>query len=104
MKQLRHAPQFLTLLVALLMLLHSVKTQFSEWNLVWAYILLLSFCITYTLMPVVRRVALRIGAVDQPGGRKTHVESTPLMGGAAIYFGFALVMIFGRDILHFSLE
>ena len=48
------------------------------------------------------RLAKLIGAVDQPGGRKTHHNVTPLMGGAAIFFGFALVTVLSSDILYFT--
>lgn len=36
------------------------------------------------LTPLCRRLALRLGVVDRPGGRKIHGESTPLLGGVAI--------------------
>jgi UDP-GlcNAc:undecaprenyl-phosphate/decaprenyl-phosphate GlcNAc-1-phosphate transferase len=44
--------------------------------------------LTYCLTPVVRAVALRIGAVDRPGGRKMHAIATPTLGGLALFFGF----------------
>ena len=96
--------QLFSLLCIVALALPSVKATFKEWDLTWAYIFSLSACITFTLVPIVHYGAIRLGAVDRPGGRKTHAHPTPLMGGAAIYFGFALVMVLGRDILHFSLE
>ena len=47
--------------------------------------------------PVMRNVALRIGTVDKPAARKIHVNPVPLLGGAAIYVAFALVLIFFGD-------
>src|SRR4030095_6033358 len=44
--------------------------------------------LTYCLTPVVRAVALRIGAVDRPGGRKMHAIATPTLGGLALVFRF----------------
>ena len=44
--------------------------------------------LTYCLTPVVRAVALRIGAADRPGGRKMHAIATPTLGGLALFFGF----------------
>jgi UDP-GlcNAc:undecaprenyl-phosphate GlcNAc-1-phosphate transferase len=41
----------------------------------------------------VRRVALRYGMVDKPGPRKVHVKPIPLLGGIAIYLGFALAIL-----------
>ena len=91
-----------SLLLLLILVTPEAKSAFREWDLIWSYLLLLTFAITFTLVPIVRWTASRLGAIDQPGGRKTHVASTPLLGGAAIFFGFALVMLFARDILHFS--
>ncbi|HEV3497970.1 MAG TPA: undecaprenyl/decaprenyl-phosphate alpha-N-acetylglucosaminyl 1-phosphate transferase, partial [Actinomycetes bacterium] len=44
--------------------------------------------LTYCLTPLVRLLALRIGAVDRPGGRKMHAIVTPTLGGLALFFGF----------------
>ncbi len=96
--------QILSLLCIVALVLPSVKAAFKEYDLTWAYIFFLSASITFILVPIVHYGAIRLGAVDRPGGRKTHAHPTPLMGGAAIYFGFALVMVLGRDILNFSLE
>lgn len=46
------------------------------------------------LTPVARRVAWRVGVIDQPSGRKVHTNATPLMGGLAIYGGMILALIF----------
>jgi UDP-GlcNAc:undecaprenyl-phosphate GlcNAc-1-phosphate transferase len=73
-------------------------------DLTWLYLIAQSFCLTFTLVPIVHRVAPLLGPIDTPGGRKQHETPTPLMGGAAIFLGFALVMILGKDILHFSVE
>ena len=36
---------------------------------------------------MVRRVALNLGLVDRPGGRKIHKSPVPRVGGIALYFG-----------------
>jgi UDP-GlcNAc:undecaprenyl-phosphate/decaprenyl-phosphate GlcNAc-1-phosphate transferase len=41
----------------------------------------------------IRRLALRYGMVDLPGPRKVHVSPMPLLGGMAIYLGFALAIL-----------
>jgi UDP-GlcNAc:undecaprenyl-phosphate/decaprenyl-phosphate GlcNAc-1-phosphate transferase len=41
----------------------------------------------------IRRLALRYGMVDHPGPRKVHVSPMPLLGGMAIYLGFALAIL-----------
>jgi UDP-GlcNAc:undecaprenyl-phosphate GlcNAc-1-phosphate transferase len=55
----------------------------------------LSFAIAWALTHAVRRIALRIGFTDNPSGRKMHKQPTPLGGGIAIFWAFALPMIFG---------
>ena len=46
--------------------------------------------------PLVRRVALRLGIIDQPSARKIHVNPIPLLGGLAIYGAFvAALLLFG---------
>ena len=49
----------------------------------------LVFAVTVTLLfiMVLRPVALAIGLVDIPGGRKMHDSSTPVIGGVAMYLG-----------------
>jgi UDP-GlcNAc:undecaprenyl-phosphate GlcNAc-1-phosphate transferase len=47
--------------------------------------------------PVVRRLALRLGVIDQPSARKVHLQPVPLLGGLAIYAGFvAALLLFGN--------
>ncbi|MDA0709559.1 MAG: hypothetical protein O3B73_05030 [bacterium] len=79
-----------------------VKFAVAEASLIWSYILLLSFGLSSALVPTVMWVATKTGAVDKPGGRKTHQVATPLMGGVAIFLGFALVMFLAQDILYFT--
>jgi UDP-GlcNAc:undecaprenyl-phosphate GlcNAc-1-phosphate transferase len=50
----------------------------------------LTFLVSLFLIPVFRRPALRIGLVDQPGGRKVHDEHVPLVGGLGLFVAFAL--------------
>ena len=47
--------------------------------------------------PVARRVALRLGIIDQPNARKLHVDPIPLLGGAAMYVAFVVaLLVFGE--------
>lgn len=59
-------------------------------------LLILITALTGTLLatPVVRRMALRLGVVDQPNARKVHLKPIPLLGGVAIYLGFVLALVF----------
>jgi UDP-GlcNAc:undecaprenyl-phosphate GlcNAc-1-phosphate transferase len=62
------------------------------------FVMALSFALAGT--PVVRRLAWRLGFLDQPAGRKLQVTPIPLMGGLAIYIGVILsILIFGRHYL-----
>jgi len=49
---------------------------------------------TWAFTPAVIRLAGVLGAMDRPGGRKTHVEPTPRIGGLAVFCGFAAGMAF----------
>ena len=41
------------------------------------------------LTPIVKKIAIKIGAVDQPSNRKVHDKIMPRMGGLAIFIGVA---------------
>jgi UDP-GlcNAc:undecaprenyl-phosphate GlcNAc-1-phosphate transferase len=45
------------------------------------------------LTPAVRRLAHRVGAVSQPGGRHVHERPTPRLGGLAIFVAFFAPLI-----------
>lgn len=51
---------------------------------------LLAMLATIGSMLVLRRLAPRLGLMDQPGGRKRHERATPAVGGLAIALGCAL--------------
>lgn len=40
-----------------------------------------------------RHLAVRLGFVDRPGGRKLHGQEVPLIGGVAIFFGFCFALL-----------
>ncbi|MFZ4850034.1 MAG: MraY family glycosyltransferase [Caldilinea sp.] len=49
------------------------------------------------VVPLMRRLALQTGTVDRPAARKIHSAPVPLLGGAAIYLTFILVLFFFGD-------
>jgi UDP-GlcNAc:undecaprenyl-phosphate GlcNAc-1-phosphate transferase len=51
--------------------------------------LLAAAAVTYLLTPLVRRFAIRVGAVHAARDRDVHVVPTPLLGGVAMYAGLA---------------
>lgn len=48
--------------------------------------------VSYLITPMVRRIALRVGYMDQPKGNKVHAHPTALLGGVSIYVAFALAI------------
>jgi len=67
------------------------------------FYLLSAFLITGTSLFVLKPVAIRIGLVDIPGGRKTHLNATPLVGGLGIFFGiFCITMLIPDVSLQYS--
>ncbi|MER3453282.1 MAG: undecaprenyl/decaprenyl-phosphate alpha-N-acetylglucosaminyl 1-phosphate transferase, partial [Acidimicrobiia bacterium] len=48
--------------------------------------------VTYVTTPLVRRLALRLGAVVAPGERRVHERPTPTLGGLAMYAAFVAAM------------
>ncbi|MFA5190455.1 MAG: hypothetical protein WC740_07015 [Verrucomicrobiia bacterium] len=59
------------------------------------YLLLLvvSCGLSLALTPLVKKLAVRIGAVDIPNGRKVHEHPIPRLGGVAIFAAFNLTML-----------
>ena len=56
-----------------------------------------TFAFVALLIPFIKKIAIKIGAVDKPRGRHQHKKKTPKMGGIAVFFGFLLgYMIFGE--------
>ncbi len=49
--------------------------------------LVVSLLVVASLTPLVRLLALRVGAVSHPGGRHVHARSIPRLGGVAICAG-----------------
>jgi UDP-GlcNAc:undecaprenyl-phosphate GlcNAc-1-phosphate transferase len=67
----------------------------------WLYILVLAFSFSGLTTPICRLLALNWGLVDNPSGHKIHQKPTPLLGGAAVFFGFFLPLLINGI---FSLE
>ncbi|MFO7974036.1 MAG: MraY family glycosyltransferase [Candidatus Hydrogenedentota bacterium] len=74
-----------------------MQTQ-TNWYLVYAVTLGLSFGICMGLTAVLRHLALRWHILDHPGDRKVQKRSVPLLGGVAIVITF-YVMIMGSLLL-----
>jgi len=59
--------------------------------------LIVAMGVTWMVTPVLIHAARRFGAVDRPGGRKTHDTPTPRIGGVAVFAGFVAGMAFAAQ-------
>ncbi|WP_106496123.1 glycosyltransferase family 4 protein [Lentibacillus sp. Marseille-P4043] len=60
--------------------------------------LVICFVASILLTPVVKKLAIKIGAVDQPNNRKVHKKIMPRLGGLAIFISFIIgVLLFLPD-------
>lgn len=57
---------------------------------------------TFLATPVVRRLALRWGAIDQPSDRKVHPVAAPTMGGLAMFAGVLVALGVSRYLPFFG--
>lgn len=71
-----------------------------------SFSILISFLITFYLVPLLAAFAIRLKVLDIPDGKiKNHEKATPYLGGVGVYIGFltsvALVFPFENQILLF---
>ena len=81
-------------MLVLLLLLPGVRLRFQAAGLGWAYLAALAWTLVFFAVPVMRRLAFLLGALDVPAARKVHAVATPLLGGAAVYAAFAITVLF----------
>lgn len=67
----------------------------TEIDAVYAFVA--AFAVAVALTPLTARFARRVGAVDQPKARGLGRESTPLLGGLAIYAGALVAALIFLD-------
>lgn len=61
---------------------------------------LLAFAGTLLMLRLFSRLAIRVGLVDHPGGRKRHDGAIPLIGGPAIFAGLCFGSLMIADTLY----
>lgn len=61
-----------------------------SWIQRYIFVFLISIVTSLIFTPIIRRIALRFGALDVPNERKIHTEPIPLWGGLAIYIAYIL--------------
>ncbi len=52
--------------------------------------LVLCFLLSVSITPLVKKLAIAIGAIDKPDSRKVHQKIMPRLGGLAIYISFII--------------
>ncbi len=58
---------------------------------------LLAIGLTALLIPPVRKLAIKSGYVDEPGGRKQHAEPIPPIGGLVVFCVFIFLSAFSHS-------
>jgi len=62
--------------------------------LIYIVPLLASFLLAVFLTPLIKKIAWKFDVVDRPGlSRKVHPRPTPLLGGAAVFLSFSIILI-----------
>lgn len=64
----------------------------------YIYIFLTALISCTILVPYAARLAIKVGGVDQPDERKLHLQSTPRLGGVAVFCALLFSIIFFCDI------
>lgn len=55
------------------------------------------FIFVTLIIPIIKKIAFHVGALDIPNNRSSHIKPMPRLGGLGIYFGFLLgYMLFGN--------
>ena len=84
--------------LALLIDYSVLKPEMSSSSLfLYIFVFSLAFGVSQIIIPQSIRFANRFQLVDHPNSRKTHLKSTPILGGVSIFFG--VVFTFGMTIL-----
>ncbi len=65
---------------------------------VYLLVMILAAAITYVMVPALRRLALKMGAVSQVRARDVNTIPTPRLGGVAMYLGLLLSLLIASQI------
>jgi len=94
-------PHLIRLTFVGLLLLVPIWGRDHAARLPWLYLVMLACAVAFFAAPLVRGIAIRWRVLDMPAARKVHEVATPLLGGAAVYCGFAVTVLTSFD---FSLQ
>lgn len=62
--------------------------------------MIITFSLTTAVLLALRPLAVRLGLLDVPGGRKTHKSPTPMIGGLGIYLGLLSITLLSPVLMH----
>ena len=65
---------------------------------VYLLVMILAAAITYLMVPALRRLALKMGAVSQVRARDVNTIPIPRLGGVAMYLGLLLSLLVASQI------
>lgn len=84
-----------------LTLLQTLPPPNKQPGAIWAILALslVSFALSWFGTLMMKHLALRIGFVDKPGGRKIHANPKALGGGVAIFWAFAIPVLIGLAVI-----
>lgn len=68
----------------------------------YAIVLVVTAVVTAALVPLMVRLAGRLGAIAAPGDRKVHAEPTPTLGGGAMFLGMLAGFACAASLGHFD--
>ncbi|GGO73709.1 glycosyltransferase family 4 protein [Nonomuraea cavernae] len=66
----------------------------------YLFMALVAAAVTYLLVPLVRRFAIRIGAAPEIRERDVHTTPTPRLGGLAMYGGLVAGLLVASELAH----
>ena len=55
---------------------------------------MVALVISFAITPLIKRLAINIGAMDKPDARKVHHGSIPRLGGLAIFIGYIVSVLY----------
>ncbi|MGE5396872.1 MAG: glycosyltransferase family 4 protein [Chitinophagales bacterium] len=60
---------------------------------IYVLVVVIAFMVAYFIMPLVQKLAIKLGAIDEPNARKVHSRPIPRLGGLGIFVSFMLMVI-----------
>ena len=67
------------------------------------FMVTITFLFTVAIVPIIKKLAFHIGAIDKPNSRKIHTKDMPSLGGLSIFLGFLLgYMLFAQQTIEMN--